>query len=90
MPITILELARFRGAKEGPDGTINGAEFIKVGLPILGGCCVCEATIAAYNACPSKSGFLKCRDNCIGDDGWETVEEANKDIFPEEVENAKV
>lgn len=84
-PITIIQLARFRGAKESADGSINGAEFYRVGLPILGGCLICEATIAAYNAYPSKSGYLKCR-NCIGDDGYATVEEANREIFADEVE----
>jgi hypothetical protein len=53
-------------------------------LPILGGCEICEATVAAYNACPSKTGFLRCKNGCIEDEGWETVEEANRAIFESE------
>jgi hypothetical protein len=49
----------------------------------MGGCCKCEACIAAYNAYPSKSGYLKCGD-CIGNDGFDMVEEANKAIFEDE------
>jgi hypothetical protein len=79
--ITVFELAEHRGARS-IDGAINGAEFERVGLPILGGCEGCYATIAAYNAYPSKSGFLRC-DDCIGDAGFATVEEANAFIFDE-------
>lgn len=76
-PITVLDLATHR---LGRDAT-TGGDFEEAGLPIMGGCCICGATVGAYNACPSKSGYLKCRNGCIGDDGWETVQEANKDIF---------
>ena len=37
---------------------ISGAEFEKAGLPMFGGCYVCGAAVAAYNACPGKNGFL--------------------------------
>ena len=76
--ITILDLALFRGAKE-VNGSISAKEVNRVGLPFVGGCMHCQATIAAYNAYPSKAGYLKCSD-CIGDDGWETVEQADKDL----------
>lgn len=84
MPITVLELAKHRGAEE-VDGGINGAEFHRVGLPFMGGCEGCEACIAAYNAYPTKSGYLRCAD-CVyvAANGYETVEEANRDIFQEE------
>ena len=81
MAITILELAKHRGAKEDADGSMNGAEIERVGLPFMGGCCMCGACIAAYNASPSKSGYLKCTNECIGDDGFDTVEEANLALF---------
>jgi len=83
--ITILDLALHRGAKADEDGSINGSEFEKVGLPLLGGCELCGACIAAYNACPSKSGYFRCagEDGCIGNSGWESVEEANREIFEE-------
>lgn len=80
MPITVRELAIHRGAIE-VDGSINGAEFERVGLPMMGGCESCEASIAAYNAYPSKGGYLRCRDCISTTEGYETVEEANKAIF---------
>lgn len=81
LPITIMDLAEHRGLVLDEYGNANGAQFEAVGLDFLGGCSVCGATIAAYNACPSKSGMWKCSDDCIGDDGWTDVAEANADIF---------
>lgn len=86
MAITILDLARFRGVKPSADGSISCGDIADVGLPFWGGCQSCHATIAAYNACPSTSGFLRCASGCIDEDGYETVEEANRDLFPEEYE----
>lgn len=83
-PITILDLALHRGAQKDEDGSINGSEIEKTGLPFLGGCEVCGACVGAYNACPSKSGYLRCASECIGDTGFATVEEANQALFPEE------
>lgn len=81
MAITILELAKHRGAKE-KEGSINGAEFHKVGLEFMGGCVVCGATLAAYNGCPSKEGYWVCKNGCSEEvECWDSVEEANKDIF---------
>jgi hypothetical protein len=73
-PVTILEVALARGIKsaEGSDGYSMG-EFDRVGLPMLGGCQVCEACIAAYNACPSTTGYLRCASGCIGDKGFPSV-----------------
>ena len=82
-PITILELAEFRGAKPDEDGNFSLGEIIKAGVPFFGGCVSCAASIACYNAYPSKSGYLKCKD-CIGNDGFETVEDANREIFGSE------
>ena len=74
--VTVLELAEHRLGHRAE----HGGHFEQAGLPIMGGCQVCEATIAAYNACPSTTGFLRCGD-CIGPFGWETVEQANQDLF---------
>lgn len=82
--ITILDLAKFRGVKEGADGSISMGAIEDVGLPLMGGCSICGACIAAYNACPSYSGYLKCSRGCIGCDGFDTVEEANREMFPDE------
>lgn len=79
-PVTIRDLAIYRGAVE-VDGSINAAEFHKVGLNIMGGCGICNATLAAYNGCPSKSGSWKCLNGCIDGDGWDDVAEANEAIF---------
>jgi hypothetical protein len=84
--VTILELAKHRGAEE-VDGGVNGAEFHRVGLNFIGGCGVCGATIAAYNGCPTKSGYWACKSGCVDEvGGWDTVEEADADIFGEEDE----
>jgi len=79
MAVTILELAEHRGARR-VDDRINGGEFYRVGVDIMGGCSGCHATLAAYNAYPSKRGFWMCAD-CIGDSGYATVVEANAAIF---------
>jgi hypothetical protein len=84
MTITVLDVALAWGAKQDDDGSINGAEFDRVGLPLFGGCQCCHASIAAYNAYPSQSGFLRCED-CIGDMGFNTVKEfENWDREPNE------
>lgn len=83
MPITVLDLALHRGVKEDDNGNISMGALEDVGLPFMGGCSICGASIAAYNACPSKSGYLKCASGCIDEDGFETVEEANADLFGE-------
>jgi hypothetical protein len=77
MPITISELADHRLRRHAS----TGQDFIDAELPITGGCEVCGASIAAYNACPSTSGYLRCSHGCIGDDGFDTVEAAAASIF---------
>lgn len=80
--ITVHELAVHRGIKSDVDGGYTAGAYYDVGLDIMGGCECCHASIAAYNAYPSQSGFWRCAD-CIGDDGWESAEEANAAIFGE-------
>lgn len=75
--ITIQDLATYRLGRN----AITGGDFERAGLPIMGGCEICHATIAAYNACPSTSGYLRCAADCIGDDGYESVFAANGAIF---------
>ena len=75
-PVTILDLATYilgRPAETGQD-------FLDAELPIMGGCEGCYASIAAYNAYPSHSGYLRCKD-CISQDGFATVEQARAFIF---------
>lgn len=82
--ITVLDLAFFRGAKATDDGGITLGAIEAIGLPFMGGCARCGACIAAYNAAPSRIGYLLCAEGCIGEDGFATVEEANIYLFPEE------
>jgi hypothetical protein len=85
MAITVLELAIFRGAKES-EGGMSGGEIERVGLPFMGGCQRCGACIAAYNASPSTTGYLMCTHGCVDGVGFDTCEEANRALFPEEYE----
>jgi hypothetical protein len=80
-PITVLELAEYRGVKV--KDSVSMAEVEAVGLPFMGGCKRCQDCVACYNSCPTRTGFLMC-EGCVGPDGFETVEEANKFLFPEE------
>ena len=61
--VSCLDVAIEKGAKQ-ENGSICGSEFDRLGIPMLGGCNICGETIGAYNAFPSKDGFLKCR-SCI-------------------------
>lgn len=72
--ITILDVALAWGAKGSEDGSINGSEFDRVGLPLFAGCQCCGASLAAYNAYPSSTGFTRCED-CVGNLGFTTVAE---------------
>lgn len=82
MSISIQDLAVHRGIQPDKPGgsTFNAGEYMRVGLPFMGGCEVCSANLAPYNAYPSKSGMIRCLDD-LGALGYETVEEANEDIF---------
>jgi hypothetical protein len=78
--ITIFDLAVERGLKTQPDGSCSGQDFYDVGLEYFGGCRTCGASIAAYNAYPSKDGYWRCKDH-IGPYGWTDAKQANADIF---------
>src|SRR5438309_8802724 len=82
MPITLLQLAEYRLGRKAR----TGQDFEDAGLPMVGGCEICHATVSAYNACPSKSGNIRCLNGCIGEMGWDTVEQADRDIFPDDQE----
>lgn len=71
MPITILDYVR---SKLGDRETYSEDDHWQCGVAILGGCEICFATIASYNAYPSKSGYWRCAD-CIGDTGYSTAAE---------------
>lgn len=71
MPITILDYVK---SKVGEKDSYPAADFFANGVDIMGGCEICAATIAAYNAYPSKAGYWRCGD-CIADIGFATVVE---------------
>lgn len=76
MTITIWDVAVARGVKQSEDGGVEAGEFARVGLPFLGGCESCQATIGPVQAAPSRSGYLRCNsDECLGGYGFESVEE---------------
>jgi hypothetical protein len=72
-PVTVLDVALAHGARRDEGGGINGGEFDRLDLPLMGGCGVCQATIAAYNACPSTAGYLCCAKGCIDGAGFDSV-----------------
>jgi hypothetical protein len=71
MPITILDYVK---SVVGDKDLYTAEDCLASGVDILGGCQGCAATIAAYNAYPSTSGYWRCAD-CIGQDGFATVAE---------------
>lgn len=84
-PITVLQLAEARASAAGLPLPRTGEDFNAVDLSIMGGCQRCAASIAAYNAYPSRTGFWQCGD-CIGRDGFATAEEAEAWIAGQEAE----
>ena len=69
MPITILDYVK---SVVGDKDLYTAEDCLASGVDILGGCQRCQATIAAYNAYPSTSGYWRCA-GCIGQDGYATV-----------------
>jgi hypothetical protein len=71
MAITILDYVKSQiGAKD----SYTAEDFHGTGVDIMGGCEICGATTAGYNAHPSISGYWRCAD-CIADGGFATVED---------------
>ena len=69
MPITILDYVK---SVVGDKDFYTAEDCLASGVDIIGGCQICAATIAIYNAYPSTSGYWRCAD-CIGDTGFATV-----------------
>ena len=72
LPITVLDVAYERTGKDRSE-SLTGYDFEKHNLPMMGGCQACGATVAAYNSCPSQTGYLMCLRSCIEDQGFKTV-----------------
>jgi hypothetical protein len=77
MPLTILDIAKAKGLKEDDRG-ISMSAVEDLGLPFMGGCQVCKASISCDHAYPSRSGYLRCKDD-IGNDGYENVADFDND-----------
>jgi hypothetical protein len=71
MPITILDYVK---SVVGDKDTYAAGDFYRSGVAMTGGCQRCHATIACYNAYPSRSGYWRCAD-CIGNTGYATIRE---------------
>ena len=71
MPITIFDYVK---SVAGEKAEYTAEDFISNGVAMVGGCEICHAMLAAYNAYPSKSGYWRCAD-CIGGTGFATIEE---------------
>jgi hypothetical protein len=69
MAITILDYVK---SVVGDKDIYTAEDCLISGMDIIGGCQSCAATIAAYNAYPSTSGYWRCAD-CIGQDGFTTI-----------------
>jgi hypothetical protein len=69
MPITILDYVK---SVVGDKDFYTAEDCLISGVDIIGGCQTCAATIAAYNAYPSTSGYWRCA-GCIGDTGFATI-----------------
>jgi hypothetical protein len=76
--VSISDLAEYRLGREAE----TGADFDEALLPMLAGCEACYESLAAWNAYPTKSGYVRCG-RCIGDLGWHDAAEANAAIFGE-------
>ena len=65
---TWMEVAVERGVNPGTDGSINGAEFAKVGISIINGCPGCGATVAPHSSVSMDNehrDYMVCFD-CAG------------------------
>ena len=80
-PITILDYVK---SQVGDKDSYSAEDFHRAGADIMGGCEGCAATLAGYNAYPSRSGYWRCAD-CIGNTGFATVAEFEN--FPPEPGN---
>lgn len=74
--ITILDLVR---AHCGDQDSYSGADHEAAGYAIMGGCAGCGATLASYNAHPTRSDYWGCADCVPGHMGYATVAEYQAD-----------
>jgi len=68
-----IDFASEVGAEFCDDDLIN--QYMHAGFPVLSGCQDCEATLGPWNAYPSRTGQIKCK-NCIRESGFTSAAEA--------------
>ncbi len=79
MAITILDYVVEKLGDDYPeDGCIDAGQFYALGFDIMGGCEVCGATLGAYNAYPTRSGYWRCAED-LGETGYGSVAEFDED-----------
>lgn len=73
--ITILDYAIWVNP-ELKGKSISAQDLYDLNLPFCGGCCDCEASIAAFNAYPCTNGYLRCKECTISSgEGYSSVED---------------
>jgi hypothetical protein len=77
MPITIVDYVK---SIVGDKPAYHAEDFTSNGVAMLGGCELCYAVLAGYNAYPSRSGYWRCADH-IGGTGYATIAEFKASVF---------
>lgn len=70
--ITILDLVR---AHCGDQDSYSANDHYDAGYEIMGGCAGCQATLASYNAYPTRSGYWSCVDCVPEGEGFDSIED---------------
>jgi len=84
--ITILDYAIWANPELGTKTSISAQDLYDLNLPFFGGCCDCEASIAAFNAYPCTNGYLRCKECTISSgEGYSSVEDF--DEYMKEIED---
>ena len=78
--LSILDILKAKNPELKNKEQITADDCWKEGVDLIGGCEICGATIAIYNAYLSHSGYWRCGD-CIGDTGWDNIKQALEDLF---------
>jgi hypothetical protein len=79
-PLTWLQILLAKNPELQKKKEITMEDCWDQGIDMIGGCEICQATIAVYNAFPSHSGHWRCK-YCIEDTGWTNMKEALEDLF---------
>ena len=83
--ITILEYVYYKRPWLKEQEAVDMKEFEALGVPIMGSCAICGATISAHNACFGRQGYLI--GTCCADEGSVYTKAAEVDALFEEDAN---